>query len=92
MIIVVLIDSENSFNDRIDKFICYNKIKQLHGRSIHIMSGDELKKHNTTKLEQHVDALTDMYLLFKSDVFIPSRNGSWKDFINNCRRHQNFLQ
>ena len=34
------------------------------------------------KLQLHIDALTDMYLLYKSDVFIKSKKTSWTNFIS----------
>ena len=67
----------NEFNDKIDRFICYNKIGTNNGKPLH-----KIPMRSNEKLQQHVDALTDMYLLYKSDVFIPSKNTSWTNFIS----------
>jgi hypothetical protein len=72
----------NEFNDKIDRFICYNTIDN-NGGPIH-----GAYRTDNKKLQQHVDALTDMYLLYKSDVFIPSENGSWGSFIKNLRNNK----
>lgn len=71
----------NEFNDKIERFINYNNIDN-YGAPIH-----NIDMPYNKKLQQHVDALTDMYLLYKSNVFIPCINGSWQYFIQAARKN-----
>ena len=78
---------KDELKNEFEEFICHSKIQNRldANQGIHHMNEEMLTQNNMTKYEQHIDAITDMYLLYKSDVYIPSKNTSWTPFINHMR-------
>tara|TARA_B100000900_G_scaffold400869_1_gene404936 strand:- start:1682 stop:2392 length:711 start_codon:yes stop_codon:yes gene_type:complete len=69
---------QEKFKDK--KIINFCKIKETSINNIHYLKDDVLKKNNTSKKEQILDILTDIYLLTKSTKFI----GNKKSGVSKC--------
>lgn len=77
---------KNKFSTQ--RLITFNKIKEPNIRNIHYLNKKVLNKYNMSKKDQIIDVLIDVFLLYKSTIFIPSGSGVSK-YVSKIRDTNN---
>jgi hypothetical protein len=67
------------------KIITLNKIKESNINNTHYLSKKVLSKYNMTKKDQIIDVLIDVYLLYKSTIFIPTEKSGISKYVLKIR-------
>lgn len=78
---------KNKFSNK--NIITFNKIKEPNVKNIHYLNKKVLNKYNMTKKDQIIDVLIDVYLLYKSTIFIPSKKSGVSKYVIKIRDTNN---
>ena len=74
---------KNKFKDY--KITNYSNIPHA-DKNIHYIDNRNLEKYDITKKQQIIDVLTDIYLLYKSNIFIKSKNSGLSNFVDKLKK------